>query len=230
MTKACWIFVCSMAVSLAGYAQEKPHQPFSIAEIVTIHSNVLNEDRNLYIYNPDVNSGNRLPAYPVLYVLDENDMTMVTGLIKYLSAYNEQMPAMIVVGIDGAGQRIRDLTPTHSLFDAEGKADASPDSWLQPSGGGERFLQFVREEAMPYVHAHYKAAPFRILGGHSVGGLTAIYTLLYHSEMFNAYIAISPSLWWDKGYLLPLAKEKLASLGQEKKFLFFCDSPENTGT
>jgi len=218
------ILVCLLQCSLAS-GQQNVHQPFIVAEVIPIHSRVLNEDRSIYIYNPDVAGGNLLPAYPVLYLLDENDMTLVTGLVKYLSAYNEQMPAMIVVGIDGSN-RIRDMTPTHSTVDNLGKLDTSPDSWLKPSGGGEKFLQFLKEEVMPYVEQHYKTAPFKILAGHSVGGLAAIYCLLAHPDMFNAYIAISPSLWWDEGYMLSLAKSKLDSQGTGKKFLFVCNSPE----
>jgi pimeloyl-ACP methyl ester carboxylesterase len=79
---------------------------------------------------------------------------------------------------------------------------------------------------MPYVEQHYKAGSFTILAGHSVGGLEAIDCLLTHPEMFDAYIAISPSLWWDKGYALSLAKDKLNNLQGKKKFLFLADSPE----
>jgi enterochelin esterase-like enzyme len=101
----------------AALAQDKPLQPFVIAEVVTIHSKILGEDRTIFIYDPDKNGANILPSYPVLYTLDENDMTLVTGLVKYLSAYNEKMSPMLVVGIDGGTTRIRDLTPTHSLID-----------------------------------------------------------------------------------------------------------------
>jgi hypothetical protein len=83
------------------------------------------------------------------------------------------------------------------------------------SGGGERFTQFIRDEVMP-----------KILAGHSVGGLAAIDCMFLHPEMFDAYIAISPSLWWDRGYALSLAKTKLNRLQGQKKFLFLADSPE----
>src|SRR6266700_1096507 len=182
-----------LILSSAAAAQDKPPQGFVIAEMATIHSKILGEDRTIFIYDPDKNGANLLPSYPVLYMLDENDMTLVTGLVKYLSAYNEKMSPMLVVGIDGGATRIRDLTPTHSLLDNLGHLDPSPDSWLKDSGGGERFTQFVRDEVMPYVEQHYKAGPFKILAGHSVGGLAAIDCLLSHPEIFDAYIAISPS-------------------------------------
>ena len=163
-----------LTLTSTAVAQDKPLQPFVIAEVVTIHSKILGEDRTIFIYDPDKNGANILPSYPVLYTLDENDMTLVTGLVKYLSAYNEKMSPMLVVGIDGGATRIRDLTPTHSLFDNLGLLDSSPDSWLKDSGGSERFAQFIRDEVMPYVEHHYKAGRFqnscwplgRRLGGH----------------------------------------------------------------
>ena len=214
----------SPMVASAAPAQEAQPYPSS-AETFVIHSNILGEDRRLVIYNPDNVGGNVLPFYPVLYLLDENDMSMVTGMVKYLSAYNEQLPAMLVVGIDGGDQRMRDLTPTHSLYDNMGKLDPDPNGWLQPSGGGEKFLRFVREEAIPFVEKRYRTAPFRIFAGHSVGGLTAVHALTAHPDMFNAYLAVAPSLWWDKGGFVRSAVTHLPT-GADKKFLFLADSPE----
>jgi enterochelin esterase-like enzyme len=198
------IIVSLLLLTLASavVAQDQPLQPFVIAEIAMIHSKILGEDRSLFIYNPDKNGANLLPSYPVLYTLDENDMTLVTGLVKYLSAYNEQMSPMIVVGIDGGAARIRDLTPTHSLLDNLGHLDSSPDSWLKDSGGSERFTQFIREEVVPYVEQHYKAGPFRILAGHSVGGLEVIDCLLAHPEMLQLNVRNFPrsaSVYQDLG-------------------------------
>jgi predicted alpha/beta superfamily hydrolase len=215
-----------LILNSALVAQDKPPQGFVIAETATIHSKILGEDRTVFVYDPDKNGANLLPSYPVLYMLDENDMTLVTGLVKYLSAYNEKMSPMLVVGIDGGSTRIRDLTPTHSLVDNLGHLDSSPDSWLKDSGGGERFTQFIRDEVMPYVEQHYKAGPFKILAGHSVGGLFSIDCLFAHPEMFDAYIAISPSVWWGKGYPLSLTRDKLQGLPGKTKFLFLADSPE----
>jgi len=197
-----------MAASPAPAQEAQPYP--SSAETFVIHSNILGEDRRVVIYNPDKVGGNVLPFYPVLYLLDENDMSMVTGMVKYLSAYNEQLPAMLVVGIDGGDQRMRDLTPTHSLYDNMGKLDPDPNGWLQPSGGGDKFLRFMREEVIPFVEKRYRTAPFRIFAGHSVGGLTAVHALTAHPDMFNAYLAVAPSLWWDKGGFVRSANQTFA--------------------
>ena len=210
----------------AACAEDQPPQPFVTGEVVTIHSKILGEDRNLVIYDPDKFGANRLPAYPVLYTFDENDVAMVSGMVRYLSAYNENISPMLIVGIDGGQTRIRDLTPTHSLIDNLGKEDTDPNSWLKDSGGGERFAQFIRDEVMPYVESHYKAGPFKMLAGHSVGGLETLYCFEAHPEMFDAYFAISPSLWWEKGALISKTEVKLKELAGKNKFVFLADCPE----
>lgn len=220
-----WAALLCALNSSAAHAEEAPSQ-YALADIFVIHSKILNEDRRLVIYNPDSVGGNVLPAYPVLYLLEENDMPMVAGMVKYMSSYNEQLPAMLVVGIDGGGQRIRDLTPTHSLYDNMGISDPDPNSWLRPSGGGDTFLRFVREEVMRFVESRYRTAPFRILAGHSVGGLSAIEALAEHPDMFDAYLAVSPSLWWDKGAYLRSAARHLPPAGPARRFLFVADAPE----
>lgn len=221
-----WAALLSLFGSAGAFAQDGQPASYVVADVLVIHSKILGEDRKLFIYNPDNVGGNVLPAYPVLYLLEENDMPMVAGMVKYLSSYNEQLPAMLVVGIDGGGQRIRDLTPTHSLYDNMGKLDTDPQSWLQPSGGGDKFLRFVREEVMPFVEQRYRTAPFRIIAGHSVGGLIAIHALATQPDLFNAYLAVSPSLWWDKGTYLDRAIERLSASPSAKEFLFVADSPE----
>jgi predicted alpha/beta superfamily hydrolase len=132
---------------------------------------------------------------------------------------------MIVVGIVNT-KRTRDLTPTESIIDYFGHPDTTKNSWMKPSGGNDRFLQFLREELMPYIEANYKTEPFRIFAGHSFGGLASINCMLTCPEMFNAYIAISPSFWWDNEYLLKLAERKLSKNAVLNKILFYSDANE----
>jgi predicted alpha/beta superfamily hydrolase len=43
----------------------------------------------------------------------------------------------------------------------------------------------------------YRSRPYRVLVGHSLGGLFAVYALMTRPDVFQGYIAISPALWWD---------------------------------
>jgi len=198
-----------------------------IADNIKVTSKVLGEDRKVYIYVPPVDSANLAKRYPVLYLMDgESHFSMIAELCRYLSRWDVNViPEMIIVGIPNTN-RTRDLTPTHSIIDYYGKPDTSSTSWLKPSGGNAKFLQFIKEELVPYVDLHYKTEPFKIFAGHSFGGITAIDCLLNNPDMFSAFVAISPSFWWDRGYLLKLADEKLKKGSTLNKILFYSDASE----
>jgi hypothetical protein len=71
------------------------------------------------------------------------------------------------------------------------------------------------------MKANYKTSPYKVLAGHSFGGITAINCMLTHPNMFDAYIAISPSLWFGNKYILQLAEQKLPKLPIKDKKLFY---------
>ena len=101
-------------------------------------------------------------------------------------------PEMIVVGITNTN-RDKDLKPT--ITNLDGVVDLN-------SGGGGNFMNFIENELIPHIDSIYPTAPYRIFSGHSLGGLTVINTLLNNTQLFNAYIAIDPSLWWNNQTLL----------------------------
>ncbi|WP_162235831.1 alpha/beta hydrolase-fold protein [Pedobacter sp. Leaf216] len=197
-------------------------------EIVTMYSDILKEDRKILIYTPkdSINSEKR---YPVIYVLDaDNHFAQMVEYSKYLSRQDVYViPPMIVVGITNTN-RVRDLTPSKSNFDYSGKPDTTLNAPYKNSGGNEFFFQFIQKELLPYVNSNYKIQPYRILAGHSFGGLTAINCLINYPDMFNAYIAVSPSFWWDQKFLLKLADKKLKAGSSLSKTLFFSDGNEGS--
>jgi predicted alpha/beta superfamily hydrolase len=194
-------------------------------EVYTFQSKLLGEKRKIRVQVPA--GSDRFTSYPVLYLLDaEAQMNLVSGQVQYLSESYKIIPSMIIVGIDNT-DRMRDLTPSRPSLGPDGKPDTSAKSPYKNTGGGETFLQFIKQELMPFIENRYKTAPFRILSGHSLGGLMAVYCLMKHPDYFNAYIAISPSFQWDSNALLKEAAK--ASFGKEKnRMLFFSDANEDS--
>jgi predicted alpha/beta superfamily hydrolase len=174
-----------------------------IGNIDSIYSKTLKESRKIWIYVPNTlkNSLYGKQNYPVVYLLDgDAHFYSLAGMIQELSGNgNTICPQMIVVGILNTN-RTRDLTPSHN------EAEAS-------SGGGENFSSFLEKELIPYIDSHYPTAPYRILMGHSYGGLAVVNELAHHSGLFNSYVAIDPTLKWDDQKLL---RECEAVLDQEK--------------
>ncbi|MBN8789477.1 MAG: alpha/beta hydrolase [Terrimonas sp.] len=185
-------------------------QPFTIGAKYSIPSQALKETREYYVYlPPEYNSNEYAPAkYPVIYLLDgESSFHYFTGLQQSLSkgpyAY---MPNAIVVGIVNT-QRTRDLTPT----DAGRTAFYDKSQTMFKGGGGNHhFIQFLTAELRMHIDSVYRTSGYNTIVGHSFGGLTAANLLLNYTTLFNAYIMIDPSLWWDDGIMLRQADSVLA--------------------
>ena len=143
--------------------------------------------------------------YPVLYLLDgDAHFNSVAGIVQIMGGGingTRVIPDMIVVAIPNT-DRTRDLTPSHTTKDNTGKEQV----FLKSSGGGSRFLDFLKKELIPHIDSNYRTMPYRVLVGHSFGGITVINALYTIPETFNAYIAIDPSLWWDQQLLLKKAR------------------------
>jgi len=199
-----------IVVSSFGFAQNR--NKIEIGTIDSITSKVLNEERKIWVHIPrsaQYASGFAKQKYPVVYVLDgDAHFSSIVGIIEQLSEINgnTNCPEMIVVGIPNTN-RTRDLTPTHSTIELPFVNKDLSDN----SGGGENFALFLEKELLPYIESKYPAAPYKTLIGHSFGGLTVMNILTSHTQLFNAYIAIDPSMWWDHQQFLKETKKKLAS-------------------
>ena len=157
-----------------------------------LQSNILNEDRAYWVSLPESynNEGSSYRRYPVLIVLDGNaHFRSITGMVNYMSSgYNGniRIPEMIVVAIQNVDRR-RDFTPDKIITKRE-----------NDSGGGDNFLSFLEDELIPELDQTYRTDPYRILFGHSLGGLLATHVYMKEKTLFNAFIAVDPSFGtWD---------------------------------
>jgi len=214
-----FLAVCLLFVSFGFAVAQTSSNEIVLGKIDSLYSPTLHETRALWIYTPYGGTGAVYSAqrYPVVYLLDgDAHFYSVVGMIQQLSQVNGNTicPEMIVVGIPNT-DRTRDLTPTH--VSAAPNVDSA---FVRTSGGGEKFTEFIGKEVIPYIDSHYPTAPYRMLIGHSLGGLMVVNTLFHHPGMFNSYIAIDPSLWWDDHRLLNEAVHDLAVNSFDGKALF----------
>ena len=214
---------CLLLVVLPAFAtaQAPDGNNIVIGTRDSIWSPTLKEYRKFQVYTPpSYRDTSYLPQkYPVLYLLDgDAHFHSVTGLIQILgTGVNGTLvvPEMIVVAIPNT-DRTRDLTPTHTDKDLQGK----PQPGLKTSGGMPNFLKFVKMELIPRIDSSYRTAPYRVFVGHSFGGIATIEALYTMPETFNAYVAIDPSLWWDNRVLLRQAKDVFSKPGLAGKVLY----------
>jgi predicted alpha/beta superfamily hydrolase len=177
---------------------------------LTIKSSVLGEDRTILVRTPPGYDTNKR-AYPVFYMTDGDAHINHTGsTIEFLSR-NGRMSEMIVVGITNT-DRTRDLTPT--------KGSGEGANQFATAGGADNFLKFIATELIPEIEKRYRVQPYRVLAGHSLGGLFVVHTMITRPELFNAYVAVSPSLQWGDEATLKRAEEFLKTRKELNVTLF----------
>ena len=184
----------------------------NVGESFIIHSSILNEDRTILIYKPEGYTESN-ESYPILYLTDgESHLIHTGGIVNFLSSAGiGYMPKLIIAGITNT-DRARDLTPAplHGI-----------DTQFPNGGGADKFLSFITSELKPIIKSKYRTSPFEILAGTSLGGLFTINTFITHPESFNAFFAISPSLWWDKREVVLKADSILQKQIFTNQFLYF---------
>ena len=175
-------------------------KPFVLGVIEEIQSIQLGEKRILNIYLPDGYNRDDTIKYPVIYLLDgsaDEDFIHIVGLVQFNNfPWINRVPKSIVVGI-ATVDRKRDFTfPTTIEADKNNYPEA---------GHSDKFIAFIEAELQPFIEKKFKTKPLKTIIGQSLGGLLATEILLKNPQLFNKYIIVSPSLWWDNGSLLNLA-------------------------
>lgn len=185
--------------------------PIVIGQSFVMDSSVLGEKRTITVYLPsDYHEGSK--RYPLLYLLDggaDEDFHHITGIVQ-VSVANGLMEPIVVIGIKNTVRR-RDMTgPTTNPKDLERGKDV---------GRSVAFRSFLKNELVPRVERDLRGNGNRTLLGESLAGLFVVETFLEEPGMFDRYIAVSPSLWWNNDLLVKTAPERLKTiLAQGKTF------------
>ena len=170
---------------------------FSIGKSISIESSILSEKRDLNIYLPLNYSKDSLKTYPVIYLLDgskDEDFIHISGIVQFGSfSWINMIPESIVVGI-GNVDRKKDFTyPSNSKLDQKE---------FPTAGKSENFIAFLEMELQPFIESGYRTNRSKTVIGQSLGGLLATQILFEKPNLFDNYIIVSPSLWWDDEKLL----------------------------
>ena len=157
---------------------------FVIGDKISLESKILNEKRIIVVIPPLNYKNHPDKKYPVVYVLDAgNNLFATHGIVSYYSKMLEIMPEMIIV----------------EIVNKEREYDFTPNAIKEyPNGGGaDNFIQFIDSELTTYIDKKYPTSKLKCILGHSIGGLLAIYTLQTKPNLFDSYLVIDPSLWWN---------------------------------
>lgn len=198
MKKIVLILIAGFFIS-GLFAQTNATKPFVLGVVEEMQSDILGEKRILNIYLPEGYNKNDTVKYPVIYLLDgsaDEDFIHIVGLVQYNNfSWINRVPKSIVVGIANVNRK-RDFTFPSAL---------ESDKKLIPLGGqSQKFISFIEKELQPFIEKKYKTGSGKMIIGQSLGGLLATEILLKKPTLFDKYIIVSPSLWWDNGSLLTL--------------------------
>jgi predicted alpha/beta superfamily hydrolase len=193
--------------------------PLSIGDTFTIDSKVLGETRRINVYLPPGYTESTSLRLPVLYMPDggmAEDFLHIAGLVQ-ISVTNGTMRPFLLVGIENTERR-RDMTgPTENENDKKIATRV---------GGSFPFRRFMRDELMPEIRRRYRTTSETAIVGESLAGLFVVETFLLEPDLFDTYIAIDPSLWWNNAKLLDHAADQLRARAKLAKTLYFASSDE----
>lgn len=159
-----------------GYCQIQNSGKIEIGKKVILHSKILDESRELFIYSPSPNSSKKA-SYPVIYLFDAESLFIPTvGVVNFLNycSYLPQMPEAYIVGIVNT-KRDRDM-PVPQEIDR--------------TDGAHNFYLFLSQEVVPYVNKYFSTSGLNILVGHSQGGLFVTHAALQNPKLFSFVVAM----------------------------------------
>jgi predicted alpha/beta superfamily hydrolase len=165
-----------------------------------LYAPTLRDSFALFIHLPAGYRPQARRRYPVVVLLDGNVYADQVG------AALRRWPAREAAILVGVGRRT--FLQQDSLRQLDYTYPVAPTADSMPcSGGGRQFLSFVEQELLPYLDRTYRTdTTQRTLMGHSLGGYFTLFALVEALKTgrhaFATYVAASPTLLYDQGYLL----------------------------
>ena len=211
------------AVLIAGFAgPAAAHDPLPPHQSFTVESAWLGETRRINVYAPPGYVGMGAERYPVLYMPDgglKEDFPHIAATVDSAIRAGEMRP-LIVVGIENTERR-RDVT---------GPTEVETDRKIAPRvGGSAAFCRFIQDELMPQVRIRYRVTDETAVIGESLAGLFVVETFFLQPELFDTYIALSPSLHWNGEELVKKAGERLEARPDLRKTLYLSSAGDDVG-
>jgi uncharacterized protein len=167
--------------------------PVVIGQSYALPSAIYDGSREINVWLPP-GYADGAARYPVLYLLDggqAQDFHHISGLAQ-LGTVNGTTRDVIVVGVASVDRRNELALPTE---------DPELIARYRTQGQSGRFREFLWKEVQSFIEARFRTNGETALMGESLAGLFVVETFLKEPQMFDAFVAVSPSLWWDGGRL-----------------------------
>ena len=202
-------------------------EPIVVGSLHRIRSSVYGDEQAITVRLPRGYADNPGKSYPVLFSVDggpDQDFELLAGIAAE-AEFSTSFEPFILIGVK-TEDRYSQLTPGMTRLPLERLKENFGDR-IKP-GGADRFRDYLERDVIPWATARYRTDR-KILTAVSLGGLFVLDTFLERPEMFDDYIALTPSLWWDDGRIVDQAEQKLASHGPSDRRLYFTMGDEGVG-
>jgi uncharacterized protein len=205
------VLIALFAISCTNNQKNNIHQnDVQINKQERLYSKQISDSFNLFISLPEDYNPSDTNYYKVVYLLDANIYFDIVSSIIHRYSEIGLAPKVILVGIG-----YKDFPTLDSLRNRDDTYPiAIPEYQMSVSGGANNFLSFISNELIPHIDKLYKTdTSKRVLMGHSLGGYFCLYTFLQtlkgNNNSFTDFIAASPSIHYNKYYLLTEFKNLL---------------------
>ncbi|WP_181443401.1 alpha/beta hydrolase-fold protein [Porphyrobacter sp. YT40] len=226
----------AIAVSTAAHAQvpadhavlaDPEGEPIVIGSAHRIPSSVYGETKLVTVRLPRGYADDPERRYPVIFSIDggpEQDFELLAGIAAE-AEFSTSFEPFILIGVR-TDNRYAELTPPLARMAPE-TLTALFGERMQPNGA-PRFREFLARDVIPWVTSRYRTER-KVLTAASLGGLFVVDTLLERPDMFDDYIALTPSIWWDEGRVAEEAAAKLAAHARSDRRIYFTMGDEGVG-
>lgn len=218
-TAACSLSLGQSATA-APTAPQAASSPIEIGRSHQLQSRPLAGQRTINVVLPTSYSKEPNKRYPVLYLIDggvHQDLLHIAGVVQLGALWGRSGEA-IVVGLETIDRR-RELTGTTK--------DPELLKRYPTAGSSAKFREFIKTEAKPLVERLYRTNGRNVVLGESLAGLFVTETYLLEPQLFDAYGAVDPSLWWDKEALSTTAEARVGDR-QKGHPMFFAIAKEQS--
>lgn len=219
--KAMALGLALMGASCGSPAAAPERTPITIGESLQLQSRLLGEKRLINVYLPP-DYADPQKRFPVLYLLDgglDQNFMHVVGSAR-LGAIRQISRQPIIVGIQSGDRPKEFANPTLA---------AQERIQFPTAGKSAQFRAFIRDEVKPLIERRFRTSGEDAIIGESLAGLFVVETYLEEPQLFGAYAALSPSLWWNFEQLAVDAPEALARPDRPRVRLFLSISDEGGG-
>lgn len=229
-------FLLALAILAAPAGAQAPYhaqlgdpkgEPIIVGSMHRIQSSVYGDEQVLTVRLPRGYQENPDRRYPVLFSVDggpDQDFELLAGIAAE-AEFSTSFEPFILIGVK-TKDRYSQLTPQWKRLPLKRLDDAFKGA-IKP-GGAPTFRNYLERDVIPWAIKRYRTDR-KILTAASLGGLFVIDTFLERPEMFDDYIALTPSVWWDGGRIVDDAAAKLARHAPSDRRIYFTMGDEGVG-